>query len=67
MPELSKEVCTYSVSYICDECGKGEMRATGVMLTSNPPQFPHKCNSCGVEKVFRAKYPQIAYGVGEEK
>jgi predicted RNA-binding Zn-ribbon protein involved in translation (DUF1610 family) len=67
MPELSKEVRTYEVSYICDVCGKGELRATGVMLMSNPPRFPHRCNACGAEKIFGSKYPQITYGVGEAK
>lgn len=67
MPELSKEVRTYEVSYICDVCEKGKMLPTGVMLASYPPQYPHRCNACGVENVFDRKYPQIAFGVGEEK
>lgn len=67
MPELSKEVRTYEVNYICDVCGKGKMRPTGAMLASNPPQYPHRCNVCGAKNVFGRQYPQIAYGVGEEK
>ena len=27
----------------CPKCGKGWMRDTGIVLTSNPPKFPHKC------------------------
>ena len=34
--ELSREVRTYQNTYICDECGKGEMKPTGMMLTSIP-------------------------------
>ena len=65
MPELSKEAHVYNVSYICDECGKGEMRPTGEMLASHPPQFPHKCNNCGAKNVFGRQYPQITYGMKE--
>lgn len=67
MPELSREVRTYQNTYICDECGKGEMKPTGMMLTSNPPQFSHRCNACGAEKIFCFQYPRIVYGAGEEK
>ncbi len=30
----------------CPKCG-GKLRDQGVVLTSNPPQIPYKCESCG--------------------
>lgn len=45
---------------ICD-CG-GEMSATGEMLTSNPPQYPHLCKNCGTkENVWNRTYPRKIY------
>lgn len=32
---------------------------TGEVLLSSPPQFPHKCDKCGVVRVVRdSPYPQ---------
>jgi len=62
MPERKKEVKTYKIEYVCDECGEGDMRPTGICLTSNPPQYPHTCTVCGHEKRFRdKKYPLTVY------
>ncbi len=40
-------------------CG-GSMRPTNQVLTSNPPQFPHKCTKCGLIEVLRECYPHLA-------
>lgn len=45
------------VEYVCDECQQGLMRPNGVMLMSNPPQYPHQCTNCGSTKVFYNQYP----------
>ena len=29
----------------CNKCGSGEMKSTGVVLTSKPQQYQHKCNN----------------------
>jgi len=56
--EEKKEVKTFVVNYICDECGKGKMVPTaGIYLTSNPPQWPHECTHCNNTKTFRICYP----------
>ncbi len=58
--ELKREVKTYQVDYICDNCGKGQMCATGFSLSSSPPQHAHVCNKCGTARVFLGKkYPMI--------
>lgn len=48
---------TYIVDMICEKCKTGVMRPTSIVLTSNPPQYPHKCNYCGNEKVYDKCYP----------
>lgn len=54
------EVKTYEVHLMCD-CG-GEMRHTGMVLTSNPAQYPHKCEKCGAtETRFDEIFPHIVY------
>lgn len=50
------------VRYICDECGRGEMKHTGQTLLSSPPQHVHACDSCGHEQTFRGiTYPTIRW------
>lgn len=45
----------------CTECWKGEMKPTGIMLASNPPQYPHECSACDHRETFRCTYPRIEY------
>lgn len=62
-----REVRTYKVELICDECGV-PMEFTGMMLTSYPPQYPHKCPKCGKHETVFECYPKIEYEyVDEEK
>lgn len=49
------------IDFECDECGKGNYRFGGIVLTSYPPQYPHICNSCGNKKTFKVKFPYIKY------
>ena len=60
--EKSYEVKPVGIKYVCDRCNEGEMQVSGsIMLMTNPPKFPHKCNICSFEKNFTVKYPYIAY------
>jgi len=53
--ETKCEVVTVELE--CDECG-GTLVFTGTALLSNPPQFPHKCDTCGVVRNVRDRpYP----------
>jgi uncharacterized Zn finger protein len=54
-----REVKTYKVDLICDECGT-PMEFTGVVLTSYPGQYVHKCPNCG-----RTESPACAYPITE--
>ena len=62
--EAKFELKKFIIRYFCEPCarkGGGEYLPTGVVLLSNPPQYPHKCNRCGETKVFNQKYPRYEY------
>jgi len=46
----------------CPTCDS-ELLATGLQLSSNPPQFHHRCNNkdCGFEAFFLVTYPELGY------
>lgn len=59
--EIETEVKTYRVELQCDECGD-KMESTGTALYTSPPQYPHKCKSCGCIRNIRAKeYPYMKH------
>lgn len=42
----------------CDKCEIGIMERNGnIILTSEPPLYPHKCNNCGHEEAYAVIYP----------
>ena len=46
--EVVAEVKTLSVYMKCDKCNNGLMLENGhIILTTDPPKYPHKCNNCG--------------------
>ena len=65
MAEKVYEVITVGVVMECDECHKGLMQPMDVRpkITYKSPgeidtiEFHHKCNNCGVEKLYPNKYP----------
>ena len=66
MPREQMPLRPVRVDYKCDKCGAGYMRPTGVLLTSNPPQFPHRCNNCDAHQNFTEKYPTVRYAAEGE-
>lgn len=44
----------------CD-CGGEFERHGNIVLSSYPPQYPHRCNKCGNTKSFTNVYPRIIY------
>ena len=58
MAEIKTEIKTFRIKLACDECD-GDMIYNGIVLTSNPPLFPHVCNKCGVKINSRKKYPYL--------
>jgi len=53
------ELKTRKVRYKCDWCNDGYYEPTGICLTSCPPQYPHKCSNCGINRNFLVIYPLI--------
>jgi hypothetical protein len=45
----------------CDECDGGQMKNSGVMLTTHPPWYPHQCDKCDYIQKYRKSYPYIDY------
>lgn len=51
--------------YFCDDCDQ-EMKPTGYVLTSHPPQYPHKCPA-GHKANLPHSYPRLVVRkVGEK-
>lgn len=57
MSEKVAECKVLTVEMICDKCHNGIMIPEGYVLTSNPPQYPHKCKNCGYSENYRFQYP----------
>ena len=53
------------IRYICELCGKGEMKVDtspdAQILMSNPPLIPHVCTSCGGKMSLPKQYPYIEW------
>ena len=63
--ESRRLVEAVEVVLFCDECGE-KMQHTGMILTSEPPWYPHKCPDCGLLKNYRKKYPYVEYKYKED-
>ena len=61
MPEQTREVKTFRVDYICDTCGRAAIQQTGMVSSSYPALYEHKCPACGVVSVQYSCYPTIRY------
>jgi transposase-like protein len=55
------EVKVFEERLYCDKCG-AEMEYSGLILCSDPLQYPYKCPSCGWSTTtLDIKYPNISY------
>ena len=57
---IKKYKMPVEVNYLCDDCG-GTVLPTGIVLTSDPLKFQHKCSKCGKIYNFTESYPHIVY------
>lgn len=55
------ECKVFVVEYRCPECKEGTLHPTGMVLTSYPAQYPHKCSKCSYMETFLEKYPKLSY------
>lgn len=62
--EKRTEVKTVKVELACEDCGKGTMEPVplAMVLTTNPPQYLHKCTECDVQiHITGTTYPYMEY------
>lgn len=57
MPEDKKEVKTFIVDMICEDCHKGFIEYTGSVKCCYPPLYEHACTNCGKNKDLKKRYP----------
>jgi len=65
--EIRKAVKPIRVRQTCEECKEGEMFFTGTRFPTQDPKFPHQCDECGHEAIFRREYPTIEFEDIEKK
>ena len=64
--ETAVEVVPLKIKAKCEKC-EGyyihdiDENGCSIILTSSPPQFPHKCTKCSDTKTFFEKYPKIIF------
>lgn len=58
MGEMVAEVKTLTVEMMCDKCNNGLMKRDGyIVLSTDPPKYPHKCSNCGNMENYPIVYP----------
>ncbi|MDO4328743.1 MAG: hypothetical protein Q4C66_05345 [Lachnospiraceae bacterium] len=57
MAEIITECKVIRVEMVCDKCMEGMMEPTGLVLTSYPPRYEHRCSVCGHEKMYHVRFP----------
>jgi len=61
-PIKQKDTVALNQQRVCPKCRKGFMEGVhGIMLTSMPPQYPHKCTRCRHPENYRETYPRVVY------
>ena len=53
------EVKQFLVKYKCPKCKTGYLEGTGMIYTTDPPIYPHRCSN--VECNYREEFRGISY------
>ena len=61
MAEQNFPVEILGVDYICDDCGRGQMRPEEPAMSLDPPGYRHACNACGVSRILANLYPTTGW------
>jgi hypothetical protein len=67
MADLSKhnivrrEVKTYREHWMCPRDDGGEMLPTGLVFTTMPPAYEHRCMRCGFTETTDDRFPRVVY------
>ena len=67
MSETRTPVHPVRVDRICDDCNEGVMRPTGMVLTSCPAQYVHRCTHCDQASSYTQSYPFIDFQDEQER
>ena len=59
--QVEREMVPIEVDMMCDACGLGFMRPTGITLLSSPPKYKHSCTNCHKEETYARVYPHIVH------
>lgn len=59
--EMKRVVKTFEVDFQCPKCAEGRLRPSGIAFMTYPLKYPHRCNKCEYEEVFRVQYPYIKH------
>ncbi len=68
MPIVSFQVQHVECDAICDECNRGYMRPTGMVVRGEEGQtmYVHRCFNCDSVKNFHVTYPHIKITRGKQ-
>ena len=67
MPIIETEVKTYSLEYLCDDCGKGYLIYKDLTFLTMPPQYKHICSNCGKQYILTESFPRTETKKEENK
>ena len=60
--ERTYEVKVYKTELLCDGCGVGYLKPTGVLHGGWPAKFSHQCTHCNmIHNYLTEQYPKITY------
>ena len=57
---MAEKVCDAKLIMVfqfCDKCEEGKMIPTGIVVSTNPPQYEHQCELCGNRSYYSTTYP----------
>lgn len=62
MAERWTQVQAFQIDYICDQCQKGEMKASGLKNDGGTKQVSlHVCTNCGHKESLDQDYPNVVF------
>ena len=63
MAEIFRKVQPYEFNYVCDQCLRGMMQATGKMMQGG---IEHQCMICSHKQLLAKSYPHVEYFAEQE-
>ena len=60
MSEIKRAPVTWFLERLICICG-GEFKGTGIVLASNPYQYPMQCDKCGAGETRIESYPRVMW------